>query len=131
MFGPTKWHAWLRARTKDTGHSDADDFGTRPGDIVLPGLGALTGQDKRVLEAIAACWQLYACSDYNGERAALDAIRSLLRGMQQQCWPFARELIAWALDWHDRDRLWKLVQPHDLTDELDALDAVTAAARKT
>jgi len=38
-------------------------------------------------------------------------VRSLLPAMQTKCRPFARELIAQALDWGDRDRLWPLVQP--------------------
>lgn len=82
-----------------------------PGYAGSQGLGALTGQDARVLEAIAACWSLYASSDVDGGNAALAAIRALLPGMQPQCRHFARELIALALDWSDRDRLWPLVNP--------------------
>lgn len=89
---PTPEHIrWLR----DNGH----------------GLGMLTGQDYRALAAIDACWQLYACGDSNGAAGALRAIRALLPAMQDKCWPLARELIARALDWPDRDRLWPEVQP--------------------
>jgi hypothetical protein len=77
----------------------------------IPPLGMLTGQDHRALDAIAACWCLYASGDAAGERAALEAVRTLLSAMQPQCWPFARELIAWALDWPDREVLWLQVQP--------------------
>ena len=37
--------------------------------------------------------------------------RVQLPGKQPQCRPFARELIAFAGDWPDRDKLWPLVQP--------------------
>lgn len=94
-----KWDQWLRACAKDP-KSPAH----------LPGsLAMLTGQDFRALAAVAACWQLYASSDDAGAAAALSAIRSLLHGMQPQCRPFARELIAFAMDWDDRARLWPLV----------------------
>jgi len=82
---------------------------THPGDEHLPSLGALTGQDTRALEAVAACWELYASSDGDGQRGALAAVRALLPAMQVHVRPFARELIARSLDWHDRPRLWSLV----------------------
>jgi len=69
----------------------------------------LTGQDARALEAVSACWQLYALADRAGQHNALLAIGALVRAMQPQCRPFARELIAFSLDWSDRDRLWPLV----------------------
>jgi hypothetical protein len=75
----------------------------------MPKLAALTGQDKLALEAIAACWQLYAAGDDDGRDGALAAVHALLPALQPQCRPFARELIAWAMDWPDRDRLWPLV----------------------
>lgn len=100
LNAPSRWLSWLRACETDAGSP-----------IRLPGpLGMLTGQDTRALGAIAACWALYASSDENGERAALEAIRALLPALQQQCRPFARELIAQSLDWGDRERLWSLVQ---------------------
>lgn len=116
QMNPT-WLKWLRAVSK--GGTPA-----RP----LPPLGALTGQDKRALDAIAACWQLLASCDETGERAALTAVRSLLRAMQPECRPFARELIAWALDWSHREKYWPLVQPemaHAL-DDLGSLPDLTA-----
>lgn len=73
------------------------------------GVGMLTGQDFRALDAIANCWLLYASGDAAAERAALDAVRVLLPAMQPKCRPFARELIAYAMDWNDRARLWPLV----------------------
>jgi len=101
------WQKWLRACLREP---------SSPACIALfrdgsPSLGALTGQDKRTLDAISACWELYSCSDESGESAALLAVRSLLRALQPQCRPFARELIAFSLDWPDRARLWPLVQP--------------------
>jgi hypothetical protein len=95
-------------------------------------LGMLTGQDRRTLAAIAACWQLYASSDDDGRNAALIAVRSLLPGMQEKCWFFARELIAFALDWSDRETLWPLVLPTagetraKLATELECLAAINA-----
>ena len=72
-------------------------------------LGALTGQDRRALEAIAHCWELYAASDDVGRAAAIVAVAALLGAMQDKCWRFAREAIAAAMDWDDRDVLWALV----------------------
>jgi len=63
----------------------------------------------RALTAISACWELYSCADRDGEKAALEAIRMLLCALQPQCHVFARELIAFSLDWSHRDRLWPLV----------------------
>ncbi len=119
MRGPTKWRPWLKAIIRDNKALEP-----------LPSLGALTAQDALVLDAISICWQLYGRGDYAGERAALSAIRSLLPGMQQQCWPFARELIAWAMNWNDRERLWTLVVPKSLDEDLATLDSVVAAAKK-
>lgn len=70
----------------------------------------LTGQDARALSAINACWALYASCDEEGERAALAAVRALLPAMQEKCRFLARELIAFHLDWNDRERVWRLVQ---------------------
>lgn len=95
----SRWIVWLRRCSKDP-HCPA---------YPLPPLGMLTGQDYRALAAVAMCWELYFGSDADGQRAALEAIRSLLAGMQQKCWPFARELVAFAGDWGDRDRLWPRV----------------------
>ena len=90
---------WLRACSKEPGSP-----------IRLPGpLAMLTGQDSRALGAIAYCWHLYASSDEDGAAGALAAVRALLPALQPQCRPFARELIAQALDWHDRERIWPLV----------------------
>jgi len=75
----------------------------------MQGLGAITGQDARVLEAISACWFLYIAGDVAGQTAALAAVRLLLPAMQPQCRGFAKELIAFAMDWHDRDRVWGYV----------------------
>lgn len=83
------WRTWLRANGHD--------------------LGPLTGQDSRALDAIAACWELYSNSDDDGVQGALDAVRALLPAMQRKCWPLARELIAYSMDWGDRDRLWRIV----------------------
>lgn len=97
--------AWLRSVIKDGGYMRHPGAPSTP----LPSLGALTGQDTRVLEAIAACWQLLSGDD-DAERGALAAVRALLPAMQPQCRPFARELIAYAMDWSHRAKYWPLVQ---------------------
>lgn len=108
MAGPRKWDAWLRS------------FDRNPDPRVqLPGsMAMLTGQDKRALAAIAACWELYACSDDDGARGALQAVRALLPALQPKCRGFARELIPWAMDWSDKDRVWRAVLQGDDPDEL-------------
>ena len=72
-------------------------------------LAPLTGQDRRTLEAVAHCWQLWTGSDSNGQRAALDAVAALLDGCQEACWPMARELVAHASDWGHREIVWPKV----------------------
>lgn len=80
-----------------------------PSELGPKSLAALTGQDKRALDAIVACWSLYAGSDPDGQRGALEAARALLPAMQSSTRWIAKELIAYALDWDDRERLWALV----------------------
>lgn len=93
------WKQWLRACERDP-KSPAE----------LPGsLGMLTGQDAAALDAVAACWQLYARGDDVAREAVLLALPHLIASMQPKCRPFARELIAWAMDWSDRERLWQWV----------------------
>lgn len=74
-------------------------------------LGMLTGQDRAALLAISACWEVWALGDSAAREACVRAIRALLYAMQEKCWPLARELIAFSLDWGDRDRLWPEVRP--------------------
>jgi hypothetical protein len=100
---PENWLRWLRACLADEGNPIRVPVGLK--------LGAITGQDRRVLGAVASCWSLYASSDDDGRHAALASIASLLHALQPQCHPFARELIAQSLDWSDRARLWPLVRP--------------------
>lgn len=69
-------------------------------------LAPLTGTDHKALAAIDACWHLYA---YSGDKRVLAAVALLLTQMQRSTRPLARELIARALDWGDRDRLWPRV----------------------
>ncbi len=95
------WEQWLRTCSKDP---------TSPARVAAHALGALTGQDRRALAAIACCWELYAGSDTTGQLAALEGVRRLLPAMQPGCRYLARELVAFTLDWTDRDRVWLLVQ---------------------
>lgn len=73
-------------------------------------LGMLTGQDRRALSAISACWELYAVGDLDGRMVAIEAIKPLVRGsMQPKCRYLARDLIAYTMDWTDIARLWPQV----------------------
>jgi len=105
---------WLRQCSRDP---------QSPARLTKGTLGILTGQDTRALLAIGACWELYSNSDADGQRAAIAAIRVLLSGMQAKCHFLARELIAYALDWQDRDRLWPLVSQ---TEERETDPAIPA-----
>lgn len=96
------WQAWARACGTDP---------SSPSKFFKGCLGALTGQDARALEAVAACWKLYSNSDADGQRGALAAIRVLLPAMQPKVRWMARELIPFAMNWEDRERLWPLVAP--------------------
>lgn len=71
-------------------------------------LAPLTGTDTDALITIAAAWKLFA---YTGSRGVLKAIRYLVAEMQPKNRHLARELIAYALDWNDRARLWPAVDP--------------------
>ncbi len=98
---PAHWLAWLKACASDEWMSKQ---------LKLPGpLAMLTGQDVRVLGAIAYCWHLYARADRDGQLGALQAIHALLPGLQFQSRGFARELVAQSMEWTDRERLWALV----------------------
>lgn len=96
----TTWQQWARACAQDP---------LSPSGLGKHSLAALTGQDARALNAIVACWGLYAASGEDGQRGALAAIRTLLPAMQESTRWIARELIPFALDWSDRDRLWPRV----------------------
>lgn len=96
------WQQWARAVGRDL-HG--------PSKLTKDALGALTGQDTRALDAIVACWELHACGDEDGQRGALAAVRALLPAMQPSTRWIAQEMIPFALNWEDRERLWPLVQP--------------------
>lgn len=94
------WQQWARACAADP---------TSPSNLAKRSLAALTGQDTRALDAIVACWELYSNSDDDGQRGALEAARALLPAMQQSTRWIAKEMIPFALNWEDRERLWPLV----------------------
>ena len=97
---PQTWRAWARTCSRDP---------SSPSLLKMGALAALTGQDARVLDAVVACFELYASSDDAGRRGALEAIRVLLPAMQESTRWIARELIPFVLDWNDRERVWALV----------------------
>lgn len=94
------WQQWVRLVANDP---------DSPSALFKGALGALTGQDARALEAIVACWVLYSNSDEAGRFGALSAVRALLPAMQESTRWIAKELIPFALDWDDRERLWPQV----------------------
>jgi hypothetical protein len=89
-----EWSKWLRANGHD--------------------LAGLTGADWATLAAIDACWQSLGYVD--SREAVLTAVRALLPNMQSQFHPFARELIARALDWGDRSRIWAQMEAAPIID---------------
>jgi hypothetical protein len=70
-------------------------------------LGALTGQDRRALEAFAHLVEFYAVSDDRGRDAARRAMSAVLDGVQLKVWPLFKKCIPHGLDWSDEDRLWQ------------------------
>ena len=94
------WQSWARTCAADP---------ESPSNIGRHSLAALTGQDTRALNAIVACFELYASGDDDGARGALEAVRALLPAMQAQTRWIAKELIPFVLDWNDRERVWALV----------------------
>ncbi|KKK89192.1 hypothetical protein LCGC14_2735570 [marine sediment metagenome] len=94
------WAQWVRACVKDP---------SSPSELEKGSLAALTGQDVLALDAIAACWALYA-GDLDARTGALAAVRALLPAMLPENRWIARELIPFALNWEDRESLWPLVQ---------------------
>lgn len=100
------WAQWARACAKDPASRSRLQAGT---------LAALTGQDTCALNAIVACFELYAISDDDGRRGALVAVRALLPTMQASTRWIACELIPFALEWQDRERLWPLVSKPPVT----------------
>ncbi len=94
---------WLRlvgeGRAADPAH---------PGNDLRALLPALTGCDYRALEAIDRLWQLYCYCDH--PERVIRAIALAAAEMQESTRPLARELVAHAREWSDRDRLWPLVE---------------------
>lgn len=100
MSAPQDPIAWLRVCARDK---------TSPAELGPNALGPLTGQDIAALRAIGHCWNLYALGDAAAREASLLAVRNLVATMQPKCRPVARELIAYALDWMDREKLWPAI----------------------
>jgi len=99
------WQQWARAIERDPGGTPS---------LILHGtLAALTGQDTCALNAIVACWELYACSDEDGQRGALAAVRAVER-VERALAP-GREA--------DRARQHDLLR-HDRSDLYELLEAV-------
>lgn len=104
------WQQWAKACARSAGTSS---------ELGPDSLAALTGQDVRALNAIVACWELYASSDADGQMGALVAVRALLPAMQEKTRWIARELIPFALEWNDREKLWPLVSEPARAFEVD------------
>lgn len=91
------WQQWARAVERDP-HT--------PSRIRKGSLAPLTGTDHRVLDAFVACLELYS---YDRDADVLLAASVLLSRMQTSTRWVAKELIAFVLDWPDRERLWPLI----------------------
>jgi len=98
------WLQWARAVAADP---------LSPSRIDPQMIGAMTGQDMRVMSAIAACWQVYANADNAGRRGAIVAIYALLPALQPRSRFIARELIPWAMDWSFRDTVCSEIEKLD------------------
>jgi hypothetical protein len=109
------WQQWARAVGRDPGS---------PSLIKKGSIGALTGTDFRALDAFVACLTLYR---HTGERRILEAARVVLEEMQESTRWIARELIAFVLDWGDRERLWSLVRPETQPTQADEHGRVCGA----
>lgn len=96
------WRQWARVQMKDP---------TSPSELGKGAFAGLTGQDAAALDAIVACWEVCMIGDADGRRGALAAVRSLLSTMLPHNRWLARELIPFAGNWEDRERLWPLVMP--------------------
>lgn len=99
------WRQWVRAVERDVAHGDPPYSGTR---LFPRCLAALTGTDGRVLDAFVACLELYA---YDRDTSTLLAARWILSRMQPSTLWIAKELIAFVLEWDDREKLWPRVVP--------------------
>jgi len=97
---PENWAKWIRGCLKDPDNEI---------DLAPQALAMVTGQDARALHAIAACWDLALAGDEDGVNAGLAAAAALLDGMQEKCWPIARELLAQQGEWSDRAKIWPRV----------------------
>lgn len=86
----------------------------------LPPIAALTGCDYRALEAIDRLWHLYCYCDH--PERVLIAIAYAASEMQESTRPLARELIAHAREWSDRERLWPRVEA--LITQIEAGDSL-------
>lgn len=98
MMKNQTWQQWVRAVAKDP---------NTPSKLRKDSLASLTGTDVKVLDGIVACWFVYA---HTGDEMALEAIRRLLPMMQESTRWIARELIPFAMDWGDRERIWPRVE---------------------
>lgn len=105
------WQQWVRACAKDPKSPSGFAGYKNP-------LATLTGQDTRALDAIVACYGLYAVADGDGRRRSIIALRTLICAMQEKNWWIALELIPFVLDWSDRGALWREIGvPTNYTEE--------------
>ena len=91
------WQQWARAVQRDPESPSRIKKGT---------LAPLTGTDFRALEAFVAFVKLYS---YTNDRRLLKGAFVALSAMQESTRWVARELIAFVLDWSDRERLWPVI----------------------
>jgi hypothetical protein len=94
------WAKWVRECSRDT---------TSPAKLPSKPLAALTTQDIRALDAVTACYELYAHGDTSTRQISLAVVASLLITIQPHNRYLARELVAFVLDWTDREPVWNRV----------------------
>jgi hypothetical protein len=99
------WQQWVRAVERESATNPK-----HPSRLYKGCLAALTGTDVRALNAFVACLKLYS---YTAERRVLTAASIVLVETQEKTRWIAKELIAFVMEWDDRERLWPLVAPPD------------------
>jgi hypothetical protein len=97
------WQQWVRAVIREK-----RDNPSHPSRLEKHSLAALTGTDHRVLEAFVPLLKLYS---YAPSGDVFGAMQIVLGQMQRSTLWIAKELIPFALEWHDRERLWPLIEP--------------------
>ncbi len=93
------WKQWVRLVIREKKENPE-----HPSRLFDGCMAPLTGTDYRALEAFAACLKLSSYCDRPEQ--AIRAMRIVLGEMQPSVRWIARELIPFAKEWNDRERMW-------------------------